>query len=144
MSDLRTLVIRLAHENPSLRPHLLPLLKEAAGTQVWFTRERGYELAVVAAGFGNRYHVPFVRYGDGTLLPKVPRSTPALERWLGAAWDEYAEENVLPADPEDLTAPTSRSLGSERPVMVQIPEAVMATLTAPENRLRVAAAAARR
>lgn len=32
-SDLRTLVIRLAHENPSLRPHLLPLLKEASGPE---------------------------------------------------------------------------------------------------------------
>lgn len=31
MSDtLRTKVIRLAHTNPALRPHLLPLLKEAA------------------------------------------------------------------------------------------------------------------
>lgn len=28
--DLRSKVIRLAHENPALRPHLLPLLKEAA------------------------------------------------------------------------------------------------------------------
>lgn len=29
MSNLRTATIRLAYENPSLRPHLLPLLKEA-------------------------------------------------------------------------------------------------------------------
>lgn len=28
MSDLRKKVIRLAHLNPALRPHLLPLLKE--------------------------------------------------------------------------------------------------------------------
>lgn len=31
MSDLRSKVIRLAHANPALRPHLLPLLKSAAG-----------------------------------------------------------------------------------------------------------------
>jgi hypothetical protein len=31
MSDLRSKVIRLAHANPALRPHLLPLLKEAGG-----------------------------------------------------------------------------------------------------------------
>jgi hypothetical protein len=31
MSDLRSRVIRLAHANPALRPHLLPLLKRAAG-----------------------------------------------------------------------------------------------------------------
>lgn len=142
MSDLRFRVIRLAHSQPSLRPHLLPLLKEAAGAQVWFTRERGYELAVVA-GPGTRYHVPFVRFGDGTLLPKIPRATPALERWLGMAWDDYAEENALPADPEDPSAPLSRSLGSERPVTVPLPQAVLEALTAPENRLRVAAASSR-
>ena len=31
MSSLRSKVIRLAHEQPSLRPHLLPLLKTASG-----------------------------------------------------------------------------------------------------------------
>ena len=30
-SDLRRKLIRLAHENPKFRPHLLPLLKQAAG-----------------------------------------------------------------------------------------------------------------
>lgn len=30
MTTLRSKVIRLAHQNPSLRPHLLPILKEAA------------------------------------------------------------------------------------------------------------------
>jgi hypothetical protein len=30
MSELRKKVIKLAHDNPKLRPHLLPLLKEAA------------------------------------------------------------------------------------------------------------------
>ena len=30
MTTLRTKIIRLAHQNPALRPHLLPLLKEAA------------------------------------------------------------------------------------------------------------------
>lgn len=32
MTTLRSKVIRLAHANPELRPHLLPLLKEAGGT----------------------------------------------------------------------------------------------------------------
>lgn len=31
--NLRSRVIRLAHENPDLRPHLLPLLKEAGVLQ---------------------------------------------------------------------------------------------------------------
>jgi hypothetical protein len=33
MSNLRNKVIRLAHQNPDLRPHLLPLLKEASKGQ---------------------------------------------------------------------------------------------------------------
>ena len=41
MSDLRTRVIRLAHENPSLRPHLLPLLKEAASPAMALARQLG-------------------------------------------------------------------------------------------------------
>jgi hypothetical protein len=32
MRSLRASVIRLAYENPSLRPHLLPLVKEADAT----------------------------------------------------------------------------------------------------------------
>ena len=36
MSDLRTRVIRLAHQNPQLRPHLLPLLKQAGGPLTWW------------------------------------------------------------------------------------------------------------
>lgn len=32
MSDLRSRVIRLAHQQPSLRPHLLPLLTRTAST----------------------------------------------------------------------------------------------------------------
>ena len=31
MSDLRTRLIRLAHSRPDLRPHLLPLVRQAAG-----------------------------------------------------------------------------------------------------------------
>lgn len=34
MSSLRSSLIRLAHQNPDLRPHLLPLLKEAVATKV--------------------------------------------------------------------------------------------------------------
>lgn len=30
MSNLRNKIIRLAHENPELRPHLLPLLRESS------------------------------------------------------------------------------------------------------------------
>lgn len=33
MTNLRSKVIRLAHANPELRPHLLPLLKEAGVLQ---------------------------------------------------------------------------------------------------------------
>ncbi len=32
MADLRNRIIRLAHANPDLRPHLLPLLGKSAGS----------------------------------------------------------------------------------------------------------------
>ena len=43
MTTLRTKLIRLAHEMPSLRPHLLPLLKEASDHS---TNENVVEYAV--------------------------------------------------------------------------------------------------
>lgn len=39
MSDLRTKIIRLAHENKGLRSHLLPLVQKQAGPRVTRTRE---------------------------------------------------------------------------------------------------------
>lgn len=42
MSDLRKAVIRLASENPELREHLLPLLKEAGTAK---TAQEGQEFA---------------------------------------------------------------------------------------------------
>lgn len=35
MSNLRSKMIRLAHEQPELRPYLLPLLKEGGRTAYW-------------------------------------------------------------------------------------------------------------
>lgn len=35
MSDLRSKIIRLAHQNPELRPHLMPLLTKTAGPMVF-------------------------------------------------------------------------------------------------------------
>ena len=40
MSDLRDKLIKLAHENPELRKHLLPLVKEASSSLSSLRRDR--------------------------------------------------------------------------------------------------------
>lgn len=42
MSTLRTRVLRLAHSNPALRPHLLPLLRAAASTEDFKVGDKVY------------------------------------------------------------------------------------------------------
>ncbi len=55
MTTLRSKLIRLAHSDPSLRPHLLPLLKEAAGQ---YMEVRSLPQALIRAlkevGYGKR------------------------------------------------------------------------------------------
>jgi hypothetical protein len=46
MSDLRKKLIKLAHENPKLRKHLVPILKQGAGEGTW-----GIHWVVAASGF---------------------------------------------------------------------------------------------
>lgn len=46
MHTLRSKVIRLAHSNPELRPHLLPLLHNAAEKRVRVINEDGKEVSV--------------------------------------------------------------------------------------------------
>jgi hypothetical protein len=52
MSSLRSKVIRLAHANPELRPHLLPLLKEAGEEGVTSGRTWG-DSKLIGGGTGN-------------------------------------------------------------------------------------------
>lgn len=56
MSTLRSSLIRLAHTHPTLRPHLLPLLRTAAGDKCVVCGKPGDEI---------RYNV---RGSDGTEL----------------------------------------------------------------------------
>lgn len=64
---LRSRTIKLAHDNPELRPLLLPLLKEAAKTQPW-------KLTVVTNGeVRNENFVPLeVKEGGATWTFSVP------------------------------------------------------------------------
>jgi hypothetical protein len=146
MSTLRSKVIRLAHANPSLRPHLLPLLKQAGTAQVWFSRgPGGLSTAVVQLG-AKKFKVPFTSYRDGTLMPEVPVSTPGLERFLQNAWDAYADANAAPYGEDDAAADSA--LGYNRgpaplkrnadPVNLMLPPSAYAALTDPQNRIRLA------
>lgn len=42
MSDLRNRLIRLAHSNPELRPHVLPLVADAGRTAAWENLPEGW------------------------------------------------------------------------------------------------------
>lgn len=42
MSDLRSRLIRLAHTNPELRPHLLPLVADVGRTAAWENLPEGW------------------------------------------------------------------------------------------------------
>lgn len=61
-NTLRSKVIRLAHQNPELRPHLLPLLKTAGADPVQFRKNPiGYEVTAN----GDRYLVVSDTYQTG-------------------------------------------------------------------------------
>lgn len=61
--DLRTKLIRLAHQNPSLRPHLMPLLKTAMddnpynlyGNHEEVTGQISAEIAMTAVNVASTY-----------------------------------------------------------------------------------------
>ena len=80
MSSLRSSLIRLAHQRPSLRPHLLPILKSAAlpPAQTWLEMQLGKVFHSEAAGHGF-WFVPQVPTKSGT-------AKGLLVRWV------YAEE----------------------------------------------------
>ena len=62
-SKLRKAVLRLARENPSLRPHLLPLVRKTAGYGVypkvygWHDDHETIWVWTSAAGFGRKHHI---------------------------------------------------------------------------------------
>ena len=95
MSDLRSKVIRLAHEKPELRKHLLPLLKEANvyGVQVgdYFERE------------GNFYKV----------LQTKGKTTIVLQSVGAKSVDTRGQYRMLVPDPSKTTGkPFSRRVDS--------------------------------
>jgi hypothetical protein len=78
MSDLRSKIIRLAHQNPELRPHLLPLVTKTAGRIMRLER-----MFVSAIPIKGNYAVDpdklgnlFVPYKD---TDGIPRSDGAVE-----------------------------------------------------------------
>lgn len=100
-SDLRSKVIRLAHENSALRPHLLPLLKEAS-----FTRQDrvGYAAATIAGDY--RYYTELSLYWTAPVLTIVVASKSPIGGMDGPGGAHDLEEQaraVVKVDgPEDL------------------------------------------
>ena len=79
---LRSKVIRLAHQNPELRPHLLPLLKEAASKTV-----KIWEVIYDGTGSGPA--------GDGTFIYRT-KSQKEAEAFAkrNTAWGRPTEARV--------------------------------------------------
>lgn len=77
-ASLRSKVIRLAHLNPELRPHLLPLLTRTAGERVTVRDAKGvsYEVDADAARDALKNAVPRDRLS--LLFPAFPKSTPSV------------------------------------------------------------------
>jgi predicted DNA-binding WGR domain protein len=99
MPTLRSSLIRLAHQNPDLRPHLLPLLVDRmAGMQVRMANKpilekEGLNTAAVAAGLGAMlYFIDAAKnHSKGYEMLIVPESNTAvlIRRW-GALTDTGA------------------------------------------------------
>jgi hypothetical protein len=82
MSDnLRSKIIRLAHQQPALRPHLLPLLKEAASKTV-----KIWEVIYDGAGSGPA--------GDGTFIYRTKSQKEA---------EAFAKRNTAWGRPTEAT-----------------------------------------
>lgn len=89
MSDsLRSKVIRLAHQNPELRPHLLPLLKEAAKAPA---KLKGKKL-------DSLIETTYYKHGNGVQINMM--SIPKIFREAQAAYEAAAtpEEGVKAVD----------------------------------------------
>lgn len=72
--DLRNKVIRLAHQNPSLRPHLLPLLKQADGES---SAEQIASEIMAGRPWGGKGYKPRAKdYDDPSPGPGSPPCTP--------------------------------------------------------------------
>lgn len=91
MSSLRAATIRLAHENPELRPHLLPLLSKTASRTAsmegWKREEKP----------GSTYPVVYVRkYGEKTF--RVAPSSTRKDKWTldvleMTGWERHSRED---------------------------------------------------
>lgn len=93
MRSLRASVIRLAYENPNLRPHLLPLIKEADASEA-MDMEAGRTWGKGDHGKGNPSATP----DDATPYHKHPNSPDAGAN--GSAqrkkYNEWFRGNVCP------------------------------------------------
>jgi hypothetical protein len=78
MSDLRSKIIRLAHQQPALRPHLLPLLKEAAKAPA---KLKGKKLDALI-------EKTYYKHGNGIQIDMM--SIPKIFREAQAAYDSAA------------------------------------------------------
>jgi len=90
MSDLRKKIIRLAQQNPDLRPHLLPLVKEAnfPGPYADYSRELEKYYQTLGKAINILAEIVFDLDGETSLkgpLLKLYEAQDAYTQWLKAA-----------------------------------------------------------
>lgn len=110
MGTLRSKVIRLAHTNPDLRPHLLPLLKEAAGPDAVYEEalDNLADLALLSEnaqdiidGFNLHYASGRVAGMDPQIASEYKVLTKVLEGQKLADQTVKAMENLVKLFPEE-------------------------------------------
>lgn len=116
-NTLRSKVIRLAHANPALRPHLLPLLKTAAVTtnpsvSMWSKADRTYAIKLVTrkgetlwTGDGWKHSMDFSRDDTPVLFASeadarkelVTKALPYIARWQPGYWEDFVRGWEVPS-----------------------------------------------
>lgn len=96
MNDLRSKVIRLAHEQPALRPHLLPLLVKSAADKNTPDPNQKYEVFVEDAMSDSQSAGKNLSFKDAEkLIKKILDIVEKIGNWSGsdAALDKFIEKN---------------------------------------------------
>lgn len=117
MTTLRTSLIRLAHQQPALRPHLLPLLTRTAGAinpsvSLWSKADRTYAIKLVTrkgetlwTGDGWKHSMDFFREDAPLLFASeadarkelVAKALPYIARWQPGYWEDFVRGWEVPS-----------------------------------------------
>ena len=131
---LRSKVIRLAYHQPSLRPHLLPLLKSAAepsspkGSGVLYVEREGTRpvlwkenvTAEEAASLVEDWENLFEKAEDGDKGARAKLRSYPMKEGMDAVFVDSEAESWINSDGWEYAGPASESSGAKLPSVVKI------------------------